>query len=189
MSMRKSVRYFLARETSFISSVVITKRSLEVEQIAMSAMASSEASSFTLRGSPPQAAASSTARSRLRLSTKSLAPCLARCLAALSPILPAPTRSTRFPRSSSKIRAARSHAIELTETEPAAMPVSVRTFLATAKALVKQRSSTDPSTPALEAFAYASFTCPRIWGSPTTIESRLDATRNACRTALVPSCT
>jgi hypothetical protein len=49
------------------------------------------------------------------------------------------------------------------------MRVSVRTRLATAKLLWNRRSSAGPSAPSARADWYASFTCPRIWGSPSTI--------------------
>ena len=48
------------------------------------------------------------------------------------------------------------------------------------------RGGRGPDVFALPAAAWASFTCPRICGSPTIIESRLDATRNRCRTAARP---
>ena len=42
---------------------------------------------------------------------------------------------------------------------------------------------TGPALRAATAWAYASLSCPRICGSPTTIESRLAPTLNKCRTA------
>ena len=64
-----------------------------------------------------------------------------------------------------------------------------RSAPASPRAIDRLRSavSTDPRLPAFSAAAYASFTWPRICGSPITIESRLAATRNAWRTAASPS--
>ena len=78
---------------------------------------------------------------------------------------------------------ASSTAAEPTDTAFSAMPVSVRTRLATENDLWKQRCSTRPDAPIAAASAYCSFSWPRICGSPTTIESRLEATRKRCRTA------
>ena len=71
-------------------------------------------------------------------------------------------------------------------TVPAPIAVSVRTRLATANARLTQRPRIPCSAPAATAASYASFTWPRICGSPSTIESRLAATRNTCRTASSP---
>ena len=49
--------------------------------------------------------------------------------------------------------------MELTLTVPSAMPVSVRTRLATEKEREKQRPSSDPRVPAERAASKASFTC------------------------------
>jgi hypothetical protein len=49
--------------------------------------------------------------------------------------------------------------------------------------LLEERPSCEPSVPALSAPRTDCFTCPRIWGSPSTIESRPQATRKAWRTA------
>ena len=68
---------------------------------------------------------------------------------------------------------ASSTAAELTDTACSAMPVSVRTRLATENDLWKQRCSTRPGAPTRRGGAYCSFSWPRICGSPTTIESRL----------------
>ena len=189
MSIRNSGRWRRALITGFISSGVITKRVLEVEAIATSACASSVESASRPRACPSSSRASASAFSGLRLTMKRDAPALRRCLPAASPISPAPTSSTRRPSRVPKIFFARSPAIELTLTEPSAMVVSLRTFFATAKACEKQRSRSVPRLPVVFEAEYASLTCPRICGSPTTIESRLDATRNTWRTASSPWCT
>ncbi len=64
-------------------------------------------------------------------------------------------------------------------------PISVvlRTSLATANERWNSLCSTVPSVPAACASRTASFIWPRICGSPSTIESRPEATRNAWRTA------
>jgi hypothetical protein len=65
-----------------------------------------------------------------------------------------------------------------------ALPMSVceRTSFATANVRWNSRLSTRPSEPADSAVRTACFIWPRICGSPSTIESRPDATRNACGT-------
>ena len=67
------------------------------------------------------------------------------------------------------------------------MPVSVRTRFATAKARRQARPRSPFAVPAASAAAKASFTWPRFCGSPTCIESRLEATRKRCRTASPPA--
>ena len=69
---------------------------------------------------------------------------------------------------------------------PRPMSVSVRTRLAVAKARLHRRDMYGPAASAALARPYASFTCPRICCSPTTMESRLAATRNRCRIASTP---
>ena len=60
-------------------------------------------------------------------------------------------------------------------------PISVllRTSLATAKLRWKSWLSVVPKAPAVSAARTASFIWPRIWASPSTIESRPLATRKA----------
>src|SRR5947207_1441167 len=69
------------------------------------------------------------------------------------------------------------------ETTLAPIPVLLRTSFATAKERWKSLLRSVPRVPADSATRTASFICPRICGSPTTMESRPEATRNACRTA------
>jgi len=111
------------------------------------------------------------------------APCSTRCRAASSPILPAPTSNTALPPRPAKIFLASSTAAKDTETACRPISVSVRTFLATAKACVNSAWRMGPTVSHACASANASFTWPRICGSPTIMESRLEATRNAWRTA------
>ncbi len=89
------------------------------------------------------------ARSWVRLVTRIVpAPCCTRWRAASSLILPAPTRNTVRPWSEPKILRARSTATEAMETEFEPISVSVRTFLAAAKALCSRCSSWPPTVPA-----------------------------------------
>ena len=70
------------------------------------------------------------------------------------------------------------------EIDALPMSVWVRTSFATANVRWNSRLSTSPSEPAASAERTACFIWPRICGSPSTIESRPLATRNACDTAL-----
>ena len=90
--------------------------------------------------------------------------------------------------SPAKIFFASSTAANETDTACRAISVSLRTRLATAKACVKSGCRLGPIVAHACASANASFTCPRIWGSPSIIESRLDATRKAWRTASSSRC-
>ena len=69
------------------------------------------------------------------------------------------------------------------EIDCAPSAVSVRTCFATEKVFWKSRLSIGPSVPMFPAVRTDCFTCPRICGSPSTIESRPEATRKAWRTA------
>ena len=91
--------------------------------------------------------------------------------------------STFWSLSDGKIRAASFTAAAAIETLLAPTCVVLRTSLATAKERWNSLFSTVPSVPAASAERAASFIWPRISGSPSTIESRPEATRNACRTA------
>ena len=73
---------------------------------------------------------------------------------------------------------------EATDTEDEPMSVSVLTFLATVNADCSSagRASSQPPRPPSRRYT-TPFTWPRICGSPTTIESSDEATRNRCRTA------
>ena len=71
--------------------------------------------------------------------------------------------------------------------EWAPISVAVRTSLATAKERWNSWFSVLPRAPAVSAARTASFIWPRIWASPSTIESSPLATRKAWRAAS-PSC-
>ena len=67
--------------------------------------------------------------------------------------------------------------------ECAPISVDVRTSLATENERWNSWCSVVPSVPAWSASRTACFIWPRICGSPSTIESRPDATRNTWRAA------
>ena len=81
-----------------------------------------------------------------------------------------------------------STAADATDALARATSVSERTRLAAANARGTTCPSNPATVPARPARSYASLTCPRICGSPTTAESRLEATRNRCRIACSSEC-
>ncbi len=96
---------------------------------------------------------------------------------------PAPISSSRWSESDGKIRSASFTAAAAIEIDALPMSVCVRTSFATANVRWNRRFSTRPRLPADSACRTACFICPRICGSPSTIESSPLATRNACVTA------
>ena len=98
-------------------------------------------------------------------------------------ISPAPTTSTRRPLSSPKIFRARSTAAKLTDTAPSPRAGLGPHAFADGEGPVEQLVQHGPVAVTFRGSLNASFTCPRICGSPTTIESRPAATRNRCRAA------
>ncbi len=132
----------------------------------------------------PKRWASFWARSAVRLATVIFFGCCAtKCVAASSIISPAPTNSTEVFFRSSNSRCARRTAAAAIDTECAPISVWLRTSLATAKVRWNSWCRWVPSASASCATRAASFIWPRICGSPSTIESRPEATRNAWRTA------
>jgi hypothetical protein len=130
------------------------------------------------------------ARASVRLETRSVvAPCWMRWRAARSDILPAPTRSTVLPESEPKILRASSAATEAMETVELPIWVSERTRLATEKARwsrgsrMELEAAVDLTAPTSRATVQDCFTWPRIWDSPTTMESSELATRKRWRMA------
>ena len=77
-------------------------------------------------------------------------------------------------------------AADATDTAFAPMRVCVRTRLATENAVCISRFRYGPVTRCSSAARYASLSWPRICGSPSTSESRPQATANTCWTAGVP---
>ena len=103
-------------------------------------------------------------------------------------ISPAPTTSTRRPVSRPKILRASETAAKLTDTAPSPSAVSVRTRLPTPNAQWNVLLSSGPCTCRSVAAWKASFTWPRICGSPTTSESSPAATRNRCARGVRDRC-
>ena len=132
----------------------------------------------------PKRWASFAARSSVRFATVMRAgPCAAKCVAQSSIISPAPMKSTFWSLRLGKMRAARRTAAAAIDTLAAPTWVVERTSLATANERWNSLCSSVPSVPAASAARAASLSCPRICGSPSTIESRPEATRKTCRTA------
>jgi hypothetical protein len=133
---------------------------------------------------PLKRCASFSARSSVRLATvRRVGPCAAKCVAQSSIISPAPMKSTFWSLRLGKILAASFTAAAAIDTLAAPTLVVERTSFATAKVRWKSLCSTVPRVPADSAVRAASFIWPRICGSPSTMESRPEATRNAWRTA------
>ena len=134
--------------------------------------------------SPPKREASRSPRSSVRLAmAMPFGLRAAKCVADSSIISPAPTNSTRILPMSSNSWPARRTAAAAMLMECAPISVEVRTSLATAKERWNSWLSVVPSAPAWSATRTASFIWPRIWGSPSTMESRPLATRKAWRAA------
>ena len=146
------------------------------------AASTASTSSHGAADAPPMESAvrAACASERLTIVTR-CAPWVFMCRAVSLPISPAPTTATVRPLRSPKILRARATAAKLTETAPEPSPVSVRTRLPAANDEWKSRFSTAPAVPAAAAAACASFTWPRICGSPTISESRPAATLNRWR--------
>ena len=89
---------------------------------------------------------------------------------------PAPSTRARRPRSVPKTPSASFTATWGTESELSPIPVSERTCLPTLSEVWNRRLSTTPVRRSSVAALYASRTWPRISPSPTTIESRDEAT-------------
>ncbi len=66
------------------------------------------------------------------------------------------------------------------DTAFSAILVSVLTLFATVMAFFRSLFRRIPVAPFVRANSKASFNCPNICGSPTTIESRLEATLKTC---------
>ena len=188
MSIRNSGRPRRSSCATSTSSRSTTTPGAPVPLITMSAAESSPRSASKGAARPPRLAASCSAFSKVRPpSTEARAPRRTICRAASSLILPAPTSSTERPPRSPKILVASSTATCETDTAFLPIAVSLRARLAAEIERVRRPFSTAPRLRACSAVWYASFTWPRICDSPSTIESRLAATRKACRTAGSPS--
>ena len=159
-------------------------RELAVQETTMSCSCSRSGSSRSSIDRALKRCARCSARSSVRFATViARGCCAAKCVAQSSIISPAPISSTLVSRRDGKIRPASFTDAAAIDTTLAPMPVLVRTSFATANERWKSRDSVAPSVPASSARRTASFIWPRICGSPSTIESRPAATRNAWRTA------
>ncbi len=155
-----------------------------VDETTMSCSCRCSASVLSSIAWPLKRAARRLARSRVRFATVMRAgACAAKCVAQSSIISPAPMNSTLCSRRVGKMRAASLTDAAAIETLAAPTLVVERTSFATANECWKSLCSTVPSVPADSAWRAASFIWPRICGSPSTSESRPEATRNAWRTA------
>src|SRR5258708_4310879 len=151
-----------------------------VQDTTMSCSGSCPGRALSSSARPLKRCARRLARSSVRLATVMRAgPCAAKCVAHSSIISPAPMSRTFCSRRLGKMRAASFTAAAAIETLAVPTCVVERTSLATANERWKRRCSTVPSVPADSAARAASFIWPRICGSPSTIESSPDATRNA----------
>ncbi|MNI56464.1 hypothetical protein D3C73_1114700 [compost metagenome] len=167
----------------------ITGSRAAVAENTTSASARWRSSSVSGSATPPWRLASSCACARVRLaiSRRRTLPSL-RWRAASSMVSPAPTSSTVESSRRANAFCARRTAAEATDTGLAPTWVSVRARLATENVCWNSRSRRWPSRPWSRAVDQASFTWPRICGSPSTIESSPVATRNRWRTASASAC-
>ena len=146
----------------------------------MSALRSSWASRSNPTPRPPTRPASSRAVPTVRLATTtSRTPWSTSARAVVSAMRPAPMRSTCRPGRSSRTSSASSTATADTDADPVPMRVCARTCLPTSSACRKRRLSTGPDAPSSTASSQAWRTWPWISLSPTTMESRLEATRKS----------
>ena len=154
-----------------------------VQVTSTSVSASAAGSSLSRTAWPPTAAASRSARSSVRLAQLTWAPAAAAVRTASPAIAPAPTTSTRRPARSPRSSASRAYAA-LTSDRPAPpISVSVCTRLPTRSACWNKLLRTVPTVPWFWQVVKACFTWPRIWLSPTTSESRPEATAKVWATA------
>ena len=135
---------------------------------------------------PPTDAARRSACRRVRFATTTwAAPALAAVVAASELIDPAPTTSTLRPLSDGLPTASAAASIPtLTRLAPVwSIPVSECARLPVRRAAEPTSPSTRPRVPFCRATLSAVRTCPRIWPSPTTMESSPAATARRCLTA------
>ena len=150
----------------------------------MSAPASSVASMSKPTPRPPTRSASSRAVPTVRLATTtSCTPCWISAIAVASAIRPAPISSTRLAGRSESTSAARSSATAGTDADPVPIRVWERTDLPTSSAWRNSWFRIGPVLPSSWPSSHAVRTWPWISLSPTTIESRLEATRKSCAAA------
>ena len=168
-------------------SRVTTKLGAPVETITTSASTSSCCSSSQARNVPPTCSASARRAPGERFVTRMRsAPSTASAFAESAPISPAPTSRIARPFRSPKIFSTSSTATCDMRDDAAADVGLGADALGVAKARLHRRDMYGPAACTALARPYASFTWPRICCSPTTIESRLAATRKRWRIASTP---
>ena len=182
------------RSAPVTRSALITTPAAPVQEITRSASATGPARSARSAVLPPTAAASRPARSAVRLATTMCAaPIRAAVVAASELIEPAPTTSTRSPVSGW----AGSAAAGPPASRPCATAMPMLTRFAPAWSMPVSpcarravRSASAPSSPrprlsvaCSRATDRARRTWPRIWLSPTTMDSRPQDTASRCCTA------
>ncbi len=153
----------------------------------ISVFASSRGNASNSTTRPWNSRASSSARSIVRFVTSmSPTPISIRCRAASSAISPAPMSIEVFVGRSSKIFFASSTAAKLMLTALSPIFVSVLTLLATDIDFFISLLRSTLVDFLFMARSKASFSCPSICGSPTIMESRLEATLKICLMAFFP---
>ena len=152
-----------------------------VHETTMSAAASSAASAVSGTDVAAYSSARRSALAAVRLSTAMLAaPPRERCATAREAIAPAPITSARAPATGTVLR---SRAAVTSEGAARSMSVSAWARLPTRRACWKRVLRAGPTVPCSWPIRSASRVWPRIWPSPTTIESSPDATWKRCETA------
>ena len=177
-----------ARMTSRDAGAVITKPGAAVEEMTMSAAASCASSSSKSTARPPHAAGPAPRRWPASGWSRRCARCrcACRCVAVSSLVSPAPSTSTTRRSSLPNTCLASSTATEL--TSPAARRWRSRCARAcpTSRACRKSLLKTVLVQPPSQAAGRRSLSWATICASPTTIESRLAATRNRWAMAASP---
>ena len=158
-------------------------RLLAVQEITTSKFSSCWGRSDSAMVVAPKRSASGRARSSVRLAMTIRRGWGAQCAAHSSIISPAPMSSTEQSARFSKICSPRRTLAADIETDWAPMAVWVRTSLATENERWNSWCRWLPSMLESCATRAAVFIWPRIWGSPSTMESSPLATRKAWRTA------
>ncbi len=147
----------------------------------MSAVASSSVSDSSGNEVAAYSSASRSARAAVRLSTEMLvAPLRDRWATAREAIAPAPITSAFAPATGTELR---SRAAVTSDGAARSMSVSACARLPTRSACWKRVLSAGPTVPCSWPTRSASRVWPRIWPSPTTIESRPAATWKRWETA------
>ena len=155
-----------------------------VQVIRMSAAPSSPRRSSRATARAPYSVASRSARPAVRLTTRiRAAPSRATVAVARPAIAPAPTTTTFLPATAPTASSERSSAALTSDGATWSMPVSARERLPTRSACWNSTLRAGPTVPISWPSRSASRVWPRIWPSPTAIESSPAATWNRWETA------